>query len=66
MKGNCYNPYAARGIAVSCILNCQRWDYSTQNNFVNVLIDTNYITHTVILVYCMPSIWYSSSKWAGV
>ena len=28
MKGNCYNPYAARGIAVSCFFNCQRRDYN--------------------------------------
>ena len=34
MKGNCYNPYAARSIAVSCFFNCQRREYYSSNLIV--------------------------------
>ena len=43
MKGNCYNPYAARGIAVSCFFNCQRRDIILFKLFLdnfNIFIST--------------------------
>ena len=78
MKGNCYNPYAARGIAVSCILNCQRRDYIAkikccQHMTFSILskFNKNFVLQTVQryfnwLIRLLMSLYPSPTKIANV